>query len=401
MIPGVMWKNLLASVKSFFLIAVFFTAAYFLPAQADNTSEARWYRSNSSGMTLELIPSRIAAMRNEHSLSVRSAFANEIPQLIMQYYNAAYRIELSTLYHWDRPIRYQWVFRDLRGVTRLTASGSGSMFAVRGSGALPPGESDEDISNGIVELRNIDGDVTREFQYVEDLSEWDFRYFYRNNVLTRAEIWFKEPPASGNAPAGGEENQTPQQAPAFNLMFTDLYRYTRSGSIRAIDRTLHERALEQLRIGFPRLGPGVSFGEELISQVGAYSAEYFAGTQGSDDLTINYDIDNRGRVQAEVWRGDDGEILGELVNTWVGDRLQSVVWKAADDERLIEFEYDNDGNRISEKYFRNGLLERSVVAQGGQEVEELYMSGRLVLRAIWENGVKISEERISPAGRRP
>jgi len=90
-----------------------------------------------------------------------------------------------------------------------------------------------------------------------------------------------------------------------------------------------------------------------------------------------------------------------LVNTWVGDRLQSVVWKAADDERLIEFEYDNDGNRISEKYFRNGLLERSVVAQGGQEVEELYMSGRLVLRAIWENGVKISEERISPAGRRP
>ena len=396
-----MWKNLLASVKSFFLIAVFFTAAYFLPAQADNTSEARWYRSNSSGMTLELIPSRIAAMRNEHSLSVRSASANEIPQLIMQYYNAAYRIELSTLYHWDRPIRYQWVFRDLRGVTRLTASGSGSMFAVRGSGALPPGESDENISNGIVELRNIDGDVTREFQYVEDLSEWDFRYFYRNNVLTRAEIWFKEPPASGNAPAGGEENQTPQQAPAFNLMFTDLYRYTRSGSIRAIDRTLHERALEQLRIGFPRLGPGVSFGEELISQVGAYSAEYFAGTQGSEDLTINYDIDNRGRVQAEVWRGDDGEILGELVNTWVGDRLQSVVWKAADDERLIEFEYDNDGNRISEKYFRNGLLERSVVAQGGQEVEELYMSGRLVLRAIWENGVKISEERISPAGRRP
>jgi hypothetical protein len=79
----------------------------------------------------------------------------------------------------------------------------------------------------------------------------------------------------------------------------------------------------------------------------------------------------------------------------------SALWRSIDDERLIEFEYDNDGNRIVERNFRNGILERSVTAQNGMDIEEIFMNGRLVLRAFWEDGVKISEERITPPRGRP
>jgi YD repeat-containing protein len=371
-------------------------------------------------MTLEFIPSRLAAIRNEYSLSIRSALYREIPELILPHFNNAFRIELRTLYQEGNAIRHQWIFRDARGMTRVTAAGRGSLFAERNSRPLPEEEDDEDKSSGIIELRNSQGDVIREFQYNEDLSEWDFRYFYRDGVLIRAEIWFKEAPAPAvsaepedyediDALEQTNETQSPRVVsppapavePVFTLRFTDLYRYTRSGSLRAVDRRLHAGALEILRIGFPRLGPGVSLGEDLITHGGAYTAEHFVGVQSSEGVIISYSFDTRGRIQGEVWRGDDGEVLGELVNTWTGDRLHTVSWVTDGDERFIEFEYDDDGNRIAERNFRNGVLERSVITQNGMEVEELYIDGRLVLRAFWEDGVKISEERITPARARP
>jgi hypothetical protein len=368
------------------------------------TNIIRWYRSNSSGMTLELIPSRLAAMRSEYSLSVRSALQREVPELMLPHFNNGYRIELRTLYHEGIATRYQWVFRDGRGTTRLTAAGRGSHFAVRNPLSLSL-ETEEEINSGIIEIRNSFGDVTREFQFNEDLSEWDFRYFYRDGLLVRTEIWYKPPPPDpDDSEANGENgpHEAPQPVePVFALMFTDLYRYTRSGSLRAIDRSFHEGGLEGLRLGFPRLGPGVSFGEELVSHGGIYNTEFFAGTAPSDNLTISYSVDNRGRVLSEIWRDEDGGILGELVNTWVGDRLQSALWRSTGDERLVEFEYDDDGDRIAERNYRNGVLERTVVTQYDQEIEELFMNGRLVLRAVWEDGVKISEERFSPARRSP
>jgi hypothetical protein len=184
-------------------------------------------------------------------------------------------------------------------------------------------------------------------------------------------------------------------------MFTDLYRYTRSGSLRAIDRRIHGGALGTSRLAFPRLGPGVSLGEDLISHGGAYTAEFFVGVQPVDGITISYNLDTRGRILRETWRNEDGVIIGELTNTWVGDRLQSALWIAPDDERLVEFEYDDDGNRTVERNFRNGVLERSITAQDGIDIEELFMNGRLVLRAFWQDGLKISEERVAPARSRP
>jgi len=49
---------------------------------------------------------------------------------------------------------------------------------------------------------------------------------------------------------------------------------------------------------------------------------------------------------------------------------------------------------ISEKNLKNGVLERVVLIDGETEIEELYMNNAVVLRAVWEDGRKISETRV-------
>jgi len=348
---------------------------------AQDSGEARWYRSNSSGMLLETIPSRLAALRNDYSLSARSAQYREIPELLLPYYNSSYSTELRILYNDGEVNRRQWIFRDETGATRVTASGGGSRFAVRGASAL---SASGDSNSGIIEIRNRAGDVTREIQLEDDLSEWDYRYTYRDGVLVSAEIWFKAAPSAETA-----EGET-ITAPVSVLSYTDNYRYTRSGSLRAIDRTLHEGAAEQQRIAFPRLGPGTPPAEEELI---AYTSSHLIGNENPEGSAIAYNYDSRGRVQTEIWRDEKGVVVGELTNTWLGDRLLSVKWKTADEDSLTEYEYDAKGDRIAERNYSHGVLERIVINQDGIEVEDIFINGVLMLRAYWENGQKIREER--------
>jgi hypothetical protein len=111
---------------------------------------------------------------------------------------------------------------------------------------------------------------------------------------------------------------------------------------------------------------------------------------------VFYVTDDRGRILTETRRNEEGEVIGELQNAWSGDRLTSVRWKAGDDERVTEFGYDGDGDRILERNINRGVLERVVRLAGNREIEEIYMDGKPVLRAVWENGRKISEEHIRP-----
>ncbi|MDR2111105.1 MAG: hypothetical protein LBP32_07340, partial [Spirochaetaceae bacterium] len=99
----------------------------------------------------------------------------------------------------------------------------------------------------------------------------------------------------------------------------------------------------------------------------------------------------------EVRRDEEGNILGEMTNTWDGDRLSSVRWVSGEDERVSEYEYDGEGDRIIERNYHQGVLERVVRREGDREVEELYMNGTVILRAFWgKDGRKISEERVRP-----
>jgi hypothetical protein len=112
---------------------------------------------------------------------------------------------------------------------------------------------------------------------------------------------------------------------------------------------------------------------------------------------VVYTTDSRGRILTETRHNEAGEVIGEIRNTWSEtDKIQSVHWIAGEDDRLVEYEYDNEGNRLGERNYTKGVLERVVQVEGDREVETLYMQGRPVLRAVWEEGRKVSEERIHP-----
>ena len=418
---------------SLLFIAVLFAAGKAIFAQEPspvdsssvNAGGVLWYRSNSSGMALELIPSRLAATRNEYSLSVERLGSDRLPwslpRLLRPYFEESYRVELRLLHEYGKETRRQWIFRDSGATTRLVASGTAEFFAGESSGRENTGDdggTKKQSRSGFIEIRNSQGIVTRELQFDEDLAEWDFRYTYREGVLLRTETWFKEappPPVSAAVEKFSEEEDsneadaeeapsTPpppppieRKEPVFVRAYTDTYRYTRSGSIRAIDRTVHAGG-ERLRVGFPRLGPGIPMQQEITTHGGAYTAAFFVSAYAPEGAAISYTLDNRGRILGEVWKDENGKVIGELTNNWSGDRLQTVSWKAGGETRLIEFEYNRSGNPTKERNFRNGVLERSVTIEGDNETEEIYMNGRLILRAYWENGIKIKEERNPSRG---
>ena len=427
-----MLKNLPALLKRslhFCFFAAFFLSGTFLPAQEPAAGEEGaiaemsgslpgviiWYRSNASGMALETIPSRLAALRSEYCLSVETVSRNYIPEFLLPFYDESYITELRILYEKGEESRRQWIFRDSRNLARLTAAGGGGLSGGERT------DKDEERRPGFIEIRDSEGYLVREFRFEDDLSEWEFRYYYAeqvpmDNVLLRAETWFKEAPAEPSAELPAEpsaelvdqdpsepeedesadaaEEETPGSTPSFVLLFTDHYRYSRFGSLRAIERTIHKEA-KLARTSFPRIKPEFPVGEELATQGIAYSSEFLLDINSPESAKVSYTLDNRGRILREIWKDEDGKVLGEYRNTWSADRLQSILWKSDDDERLIEYEYDSDGNRIVERNFRRGVLERSVKSRDGLETEEIYMNGRLILRAVWEKGMKISEERIT------
>jgi len=412
-----------------FIAAALFVLGVFLAAQESAGPEGieqnlrgsrpasiSWYRSNASGLAIELIPSRLAAMRNEYCLSVemigQERLPGIIPRNIISYYERGYRVELRMLYEETKEIRRQWIFRDGKGLGRLAASGTADFFSSASRRGNEGEDPDETNRKGFIEIRNNEGFVTREFQYDEDLSEWDFRYYYREGILIRAETWLKGPPVPPATPPPDDEgSQDEEEAPlekvtvavekkepVFERLFTDYYRYSRSGSLRAIDRTIHEDAGKRSRVGFPALSQRVTPVHEVATHAGRYTTAYFLGIGNLEGLTISHSLDNRGRVLSEISKDEDGKIVGELKNEWSGDRLQAVAWKSGDDERRIEFEYDKDKNPLVERNFRKGVLERTVTVDGDSEVEEIYMNGVLILKAYWEKGLKISEERVSSGG---
>ena len=411
-------KNLPALSKQIFISILIFTfiAGGNCPAAQDNIffqegsdpgnkNEIRWYRSNSAGMTLELIPSQAAALRNEYCLSVQPVLSIDIPEILIPYYEDLFTIELRLLYENSSEIRRQWIFRDLRGVVRLTSSGSsglysGAFFAENTADEEKSGEEDpedgdfEEKISGFIEIRDNEGSLTRELRFEEDRSAWDSRYNYREKALFSAETWYRPPP-SGESRAGTAPYGVPEaDDPGFFQVSTDYYRYSRSGSLRAIDRTLHEETGSNMRIGFPAIGTGLSRDGELFTGGIAYTSQFLQDIYSPEGTTISYSFDSRGRITREVWKDPDDTIIGEFRNTWDGDRLSAVLWKSNDEERLVEYEYDSSGSRILERNFKNQELERIVRSHDEKDTEEIYMNGNLVLRAYWEKGLKISEEWI-------
>ncbi|MDR2136256.1 MAG: hypothetical protein LBO76_06535 [Treponema sp.] len=149
---------------------------------------------------------------------------------------------------------------------------------------------------------------------------------------------------------------------------------------------------------FPRRSLDSKDDESFVSPSTAYGSQFLEDAQAEAPGGVVYETDERGRVLGETRQGEGGEVIGELRNEWSGNRLSRVVYTEGEDEMVTEYEYDDDGDRIAERNYRNGVLERAVRISGDREEEELYMNGELVLRSLWEGGRKISEERVRRAG---
>jgi hypothetical protein len=365
-----------------------------------------WYISNAAGMTLERAFSRLA-LRNKYALSVEPIPYEEVPQRLEAFYDPLYQPELRVLYENGEESRRQWIFRDEGGVPRLVAAFGGD-------------------GSGFIEVYNADELITGEHQIAADGSDYITQYIYNDTRLIRAETrLFTPPPVSqegdeaapedeaGDETAGAEPVLEDEAAPGDGAIFprispdgsgegiledmwTDYYRYSRSSSLRAVERRYHRAPPEDpqlTRLQFPHMGLREA-NMDFVGPGSSYSSGFFSEVLANSGDRILYTTDERGRILTETRRDENDVVLGELRNNWAGDRLASISWKAGEHERLTEYEYNEDGDRILERNYADGVLERAVRREGEQEVEELYMNGAVILRAVWEEGRKISEERV-------
>ncbi|QQO08284.1 hypothetical protein [Breznakiella homolactica] len=346
-----------------------------------------WYRSNAAGMALEPVFSRLG-LREDYVLSVKTVSAGEIPERLRTAVQGPFFAELHTLYEKGDPARQRWVLKTPRGATLAAAA-----F--------------DDNTAGFIELYNDFGNLTEEYQYGSDQSVLITRYSYRNGVLIQAETSRRHPVPAG--PDGGGEPaepgpDVPESPPAAAVLgpeeklWTDRYQYTRAASLRSVERIYEtgDPPVPPDVIEFPSLAPAGGRERVFVDPVSPVSSDFLGDVLLNPGNRVLYTTDDRGRVLRETREDEDGNTIGEIQNTWSGDRLESVVWTGGSEERRVEYTYDSSGDRILEQDYRNGVLERTVRKQGDQEVEELYINGTVVLRALWEGGRKISEEQIRP-----
>jgi len=375
----------------------------------------RWYRSNAGGMAIEEIPSRLGALRNKYALVIDYVTLEELDPRLLSFYKDEYYIEIRILYKEKKESRKQWLFRDKDGNTRVNA-----VFRLIGDEEIPDepavapasgeagvdtepsmevalsneGDEADDISSGedkesgakksedkvpggFIEVFNGNGQISRDYSLFEDGSEIVTAYFYNGSALIRAETQTKD-----------------ADKLEYRKTHTDNYRYNRSYSLRYVERVFHEVDTEPVRLVFPGRVLDAANEKNFLKERLTLSSDFIGSYPVDDGFRVVYDTDSKGRVVNETMYNNKNEVVWTLKNTWAGDRIIAILKTEGGDERLIEYDYDGSGNRIAERDIRNGILERKVLIDGGKETEQLYLDGVLVLEAFWEDGRKISEERV-------
>jgi len=376
---------------------------------------ARWFKSNSGGLAIKEIKSRIIALRNEYALSIESAYPDEMPVYLHEFYKEEHSIEVRTLYKNARRNRVQWLLRDVDNKTRLIAvifeSVEEKVIPVikevieeEQAAEVTEGEEDEESNDnaekeeivkvkenrielierktGFIEIYDDEANLITEYTYFKngDINRIDFEY--NKNTLINA--------ASYKSVQDAEEK--------YIKTFTDFYWYNRSLSLRTIERLFYidmqAKDDDIVKISFPRnirntLNNDLLINERLNLYPGFFGEVYIEGNS-----KMVYDIDNRGRILKQTLYNDKNEVIWFITNTWQNNRIILTEKKEGDLTLTAEYRYNLAGDKISEKNFNNGTLERTVEAEGNLEIEELYLDNIVILRAIWEEGIKISETRV-------
>jgi hypothetical protein len=362
----------------------------------------RWFRSNAGGMTLEEIPSRLAALRNKYALVIDYLPPYELEPRLLPFFHDDYIIEIRVLYEQGNESRRQWLFRSDSGNVWLNA-----VFRQESEAAveetidalavfdddtdkipddlLPEEEipasiavDESEYASGFIETFNENGRIVGAYTLFKDGGEILTEYFYNGNVLIKTTTQTKVPDAE-----------------TVHTVYTDTYRYNRSFSLRHVERLYHGQAdVEPVRLLFPSRILEAAANDSFLSEKLTLSSDFLGSQTADEGFRVIFDTDSRGRILSQtMFDANDNEVWS-IVNTWSGDRIASIMKIEGDDNKLTEYEYNSNGDRIVQRDIHNGVLERLVYTDGQNETEELFLNGVVVLRAYWENGRKTHEERV-------
>lgn len=327
---------------------------------------SRWFRSNKGGMAIEEMP-RFAALRNEYALAVAFAHRGELPEYLYPYYDDKYFIEVRVLYEKGEQIRTQWIFKGINGTTRVISSISEQPE----SGHL----------SGYIEIMDEGSFLISEYRFFDDGRKSRTDYTFKNDLLISSVVLYWD-----------------DKGREYKEAYADFLRYNRSLYLRAVERVFYNAVRlpildEPLRISFPRrLTDAVENINKNVEKLNSYP-EFFGDVFIDKNGKIVYTTDERSRIISQTLYDEEDNIIWVISNTWLNDRIVSTLKKEGDTVLLSEYEYNSDGDRIRERNFKNGILERQVRSQGKTDIEELYLNNVVVLRAVWEDGRKISETR--------
>ena len=404
----------------------------------------RWFRSNAGGMALEEIPSRLTALRNEYALVIDIAEKEELPEYIFPFYDNNFFIEIRVLYKKGEHAHTQWIFRDDNGKTRLVAVFNEKKIAnetqtevteeilaevteetptevteemptevteempveVTEEMLAEVNEGEEETEenpvstilieriadntkegglSGFIEVYDENSFLTSEYRFLQDGGRSRTDYDFKNGFLisSKVSVW------EGND-VGGE----------YKPAFADYFRYNRSSFLRSVQRVFYKDSEisslnDPVLITFPAGIMAAARNEYFIGERYNSYPDFFGEITVEKDSKMSYSTDERGRILSQTLYGTDDKIIWVIYNTWKDERIISTVKEEGDNTSLAEFEYDSDGDRVLERNYTNGILERVVRSEGKTDIEELYLNGNVILQAVWEDGRKISETRMS------
>ena len=361
---------------------------------------ADWYVSDAAGIAFAAV-ARSRALRLDYALSVEVPDAASVPPSSLEYLAGGGRVEIRTLWAggkekwrslsaWDRE-------KVLRFEERTDDGGLVSRDRYDAEGRLS--ESSKLASDGT-------GTVTR--------------YRFERSLLISADSFAVVLPEAGVL----------EEQPSW----TESYRYNRDGALISVARIAAEggegssaRFVSRLgapvlletrapdgyavrtrfdALGRPTENSSIDAEGAVIGAVESTTYEADAEKGGpavkrrtEGEVSVETRLDDKGRIVSETRNGKDGTLVEETTNVWKDERLIVVERETLSATRRTEYEYDGAGDRVAERDYRDGILERSRRKDGDVEVEELYVEGKAVLRAIWVGGVKTKEERVREKAR--
>ena len=413
-------------------------------AELPPVNPVRWFRSNAGGMAIEELGTRFVALRHEFALAIDIENYGEIPDRLWPYYTSRYSPEIRTLYKNGEIIRTQWIFRDENRNTRVNAvfiepkeekqeTVEPPAQDNRPSDSEQETESNEQVTENEQaaesEQEAVEPDVSSITVQSEQTSDSEqitennqtgepepekkapvqiagfIEIFDENSFLT-SEIRFYEDgrqnkieyESSNNLIISASFHDWDDDTRNFILSYTDYYRYNRSLSLRSVERVFYKdnEMTDDIPVivAFPRRIMEIINENIFTVQRQNLHPDFFGDMFVFAESKMVYQTDERGRIISQTLYNEDDDIIWIIRNTWTNDRITTSVKTEGDTVLRVEYVYAGNGDRLVERNFRNGNLERVVRTENKTDIEELYFNNVLVLQAVWVDGRKISETRV-------